>query len=84
MLMGRYLLADLGITLKQLNHTKFTEAKDKIDNEGEKYFSKAVEAVQTALKRLYGGQEISLQRLAATFRRGDLIQELAETGVSNA
>jgi hypothetical protein len=84
MLMGRYLLADLGITLKQLNHTKFNEAKDKIDNEGEKYFTKALEAVQTALKRLYGDQEISLQRLAATFRRGDLIQELAETGVANA
>lgn len=76
MLMGQYLLDDLGITLAQLNHLKFAEAKAKLEQQEEQYFAKAMESVDTAIKRLYGDQAVSLQRLAATFRRGDLIQEL--------
>ncbi len=76
MLMGQRLLSDLGINLSQLDHLKFAEAKAKLDqNEGE-YFAAATAQVADALKKLYGEQVISLQRLAATFRRGDLIQEL--------
>jgi hypothetical protein len=77
MLMGRYLLEDLGITLAQLDHLKFIEAKSKIDQNEEAYFTRAVAAVDAAVRRLYGDQELSLQRLAATFRRGDLLEELA-------
>jgi len=76
MLMGQYLLEDLGITLAQLTHLKFAEAKAKLEQQEEQYFAKAMESVDTAIKRLYGDQAVSLQRLAATFRRGDLIQEL--------
>ncbi len=76
MLMGQYLLENLGITLAQLSHLNFAEAKAKLDQEEEQYFAKATEAVDAAIKRLYGDQTVSLQRLAATFRRGDLIQEL--------
>ncbi len=76
MLMGQYLLSDLGITLPQLNHLRFAEAKAKLDQNEASYFAKATSEVDEALKRLYGGQVISLQRMAATFRRGDLIQEL--------
>ncbi len=47
-----------------------------VEENSEAYFQKAVTAVEAALKRIYGEQEISWQRLAATFRRGDLIQEL--------
>jgi hypothetical protein len=32
--------------------------------------------VQSAILALYGGAEVSLQQLSATFRRGDLIQIL--------
>jgi len=77
MLMGRHLLADLGIQADALNHLKFAEAKQLVEQKGEAYFQKAVTEVDGALKKLYGQQEISLQRLAATFRRGDLIQELS-------
>lgn len=76
MLMGRYLLDDLGITLSQLNHLKFAEAKSKLDQNEETYFAHAVKSVDAAVKRLYGDQQLSLQRLAATFRRGDLLEEL--------
>ena len=76
MLMGQYLLADLQMTLAQLNHLRFREAKAKLEQNEDAYFEQAVEAVGNALERLYGGQPVSLQRLAATFRRGDLIQEL--------
>lgn len=76
MLMGQYLLSDLGIALGQLDHRNFAEAKAKLDQNEDAYFQKATAAVEAALNRLYGGQSVSLQRLAATFRRGDLIQEL--------
>jgi len=76
MLMGRYLLADLGIPLAQLNHLRFTEARTKLEEKEEAYFTRAVKEVDAAIKQLYGGQPVSLQRLSATFRRGDLIEEL--------
>lgn len=79
MLMGKYLLDELGITLAQLNHLKFAEAKAKLDQKGEEYFTKAVGAIDAALKNLYGNQYVSLQQLSATFRRGDLISKLGVT-----
>ncbi|MBI4023968.1 MAG: AIPR family protein [Verrucomicrobia bacterium] len=76
MLMGKYLLHELGIELAALNHRSFTQAKDLTEQNGEDFFQKAVAEVQAALIKLYGGQDVSLQRLSATFRRGDLIEEL--------
>ena len=77
MLMGRYLLSDLGITLAQLDHRKFTEAKRKLEENEDAYHARAVAAIADALTRLYC-DSVSLQRLAATFRRGDLIELLAD------
>ncbi|MCE9589093.1 MAG: AIPR family protein [Planctomycetes bacterium] len=79
MLMGQYLLSDLGLALAQFDHLKFADAKAKLEQNEEVYFKKATDAVDAALKKLYGGQVVSLQRLAGTFRRGDLIQELGVT-----
>jgi len=76
MLMGKYLLGELGTQLETLDHRNFTQAKDLAEQNGEGYFQKAVTEVQSALSKLYGGQSVSLQRLSATFRRGDLIEEL--------
>jgi hypothetical protein len=78
MLMGRYLLSDLGITLAELDHRKFAEAKAMLEENEDAYHQRAVEAIHAALARLYADR-VSLQRLAATFRRGDLIELLAET-----
>lgn len=79
MLMGQFLLADLGITLAQLNHLKFAEAKSKLEEKQDEYFTRAVAAVDAAVKGLYGNQFVSLQQLSATFRRGDLIGKLGGT-----
>jgi hypothetical protein len=76
MLMGRYLLKDLGIGLDKLTHLNFAAAKAKCEQDAERYFNGAVAAVGKAIKKLYGNQDVSLQRLAATFRRGDLLEEL--------
>jgi hypothetical protein len=76
MRMGSHLLDELRITLEQLDHQKFAQAKTLIEQNGESYFAAAVQDVDKALKQLHGGQAISLQQLSATFRRGDLIQHL--------
>jgi hypothetical protein len=76
MLMGRYLLADLGITVDQLDHKKVHEAKAKVEEKSEEYFARAIQAIDLGIKCLYGHDPITLQRLSATFRRGDLLEEL--------
>lgn len=73
MLMGRYLLTDAGLTLAQLDHRTFGDVRKLLEENGEAYFLRAVEELREALDRLYGAQPVSPQRLAATFRRGDLL-----------
>lgn len=76
MLMGRYLLEDAKIELAALDHRNFASVKDLIEKNVEVYYSRAVEAIRTALTTLYKDQVVSLQRLSATFRREDLIEFL--------
>lgn len=77
MLMGEALLRDLGVPLERLDHRQFPAARQLIETRGEQYFDHAIAALQLALRRLYGDQSLSLLRLSATFRRGDLLQVLA-------
>ena len=44
---------------------------------GDEYFNQAIKTLEAATSKLYGGQQVSLQRLSATFRRGDLFQYLS-------
>lgn len=83
MLMGEYLLADLGIELRQLDHRNFEQARELIDARGDDYFDRAIQEIADALKALYGGSEVSLQRLSATFRRGDLLQVLRPASLAD-
>jgi AIPR protein len=76
MLMGRMLLADLGIELSELDHRHFDRARESIDQNAEVWLERALSQIDDALTRLYGGQEISAHRLAGTFRRGDLFDYL--------
>lgn len=74
MQMGRRLLEGLNIkTFDTLDHRRFEEAKRLVEQNGEKYLSDSISDIETALHRLYGGKDVSLQQLSATFRRGDLI-----------
>ncbi len=76
MQMGRCLLNDLNIKLECLDHRNYHQAKHLIETKGEAYFNQSVEDIEKALHDLYGGQDISLQQLSATFRRGALIEKL--------
>lgn len=76
MLMGDSLLQELGIPLEKLDHRVFETARSLVESKGEAYFDAAISTLQGALSQLYGGQHVSLQRLSATFRRGDLFQYL--------
>ena len=61
-----------------LDHRNFVQAVNLVEQNGVAYFNKSLPDVECALKSLYGNEEISLQQLSATFRRGDLIQKLLE------
>jgi hypothetical protein len=76
MLMGRYLLKDLAVSVQKLDHRNFDRARQLIAANGETYFNRAIAALDEALNKLYGGQRLTLHRLAATFRRGDLFDYL--------
>lgn len=76
MLMGRYLLSDAKLTLDQLDHQTFDDARKLVEANGDSYFDRAVAELKVALDQLYGGSPVSAQRLAATFRRGDLFEYL--------
>lgn len=76
MQMGERLLSEMRLQMKDINHQNFHAAHQLIEKNGEAYFNASVQDVQKALQALYGAQDISLQQLSATFRRGDLIEKL--------
>jgi AIPR protein len=76
MQMGRRLLSDMKIRRKDVSHQNFQLAHQMIGQRGEDYFNGSVGDIEAALRELYGAQEVSLQQLSATFRRGDLIDKL--------
>ena len=78
MQMGRRLLKDLNVTLDGLNHRNFPQAKQLVEEHGESYFTASRQDIKAALIALYGNQEVSVQQLSATFRRGDLIETLKQ------
>jgi hypothetical protein len=78
MQMGKRLLKKMNLQMKEINHCNFEDANQLINQNGENYFNDSVRDVQQALQALYGSQEISLQQLSATFRRGDLIEKLQQ------
>lgn len=76
MQMGKRLLKALDIKLNGLDHRNFAQARQWIEEQSEAVFVVSRQDIDTALKALYGNQEISVQQLSATFRRGDLIGKL--------
>ena len=83
MQMGRRLISDLGLAdMDGISHLNFKEASNLIASNGDKYYSDSLNDIRQALSDLYGGQDVSLQQLSATFRRGDLIERLGRIEVS--
>jgi hypothetical protein len=76
MQMGRRLLKDMGLSKQQISHQNFGDLYQILEQKGETYLSASLKDIQLALEALYGSQNISLQQLSATFRRGDLMEKL--------
>lgn len=76
MQMGRRLLSDMNIQKRDISHQNFQAARQLVEQKGGTYYSDSVQDIKKALQDLYGEQDISLQQLSATFRRGDLIDKL--------
>ena len=73
MLMGHYLLEELGVSLDQLDHRNFEQARTLLEQNNKDYLLRAEEQISDALEPLFSGRERTLQRLSATFRRSDLV-----------
>ena len=59
-----------------INHKNLNELLQAFNKQHENLWLTAINSVNTALTALYGVREISLQQLSATFRRGDLLDDL--------
>lgn len=78
MLIGEALLKKKNTDLKALTHKNYEALLADVRENFDQYQVEAQRKIQSALNNLYGENEISLQQLSATFRRGDLMQYLGE------
>ena len=78
MLVGRYVLEEMGVALCRLDHRNFTEAKELLERQAESYLRRAEEEIGAALEPFFDDRRRprTLQRLSATFRRADLVEML--------
>ncbi len=76
MLMGDALLKDMGCKASEIDHRNFDQAKGLVEQHADRYATEAIGKIENALKLLYRDENPSLQRLSATFRRGDLFEYL--------
>ena len=78
MLMGRYLLDEMGASLERLDHRNFGDARELVQQKSDEYLARAEAQIGNELDPLFRGKERTLQRLSATFRRADLVETLLE------
>lgn len=79
MLMGRYLLEAGGLKdAAQIDHRNVGSLLKLFEEKKDGFYDDAINSLDSALTLCYGKRELSLQQLAATFRRGDLLAVLPE------
>ena len=76
MLIGIMFLQDNKLTVKEISHKNLEDLIKIFDQGKDEYHKMAVRLIKKALVECYGDRPISLQQLAATFRRGDLLEML--------
>ena len=69
----RLLFSNGNIRSQSISHRNYSDILAEFQENEEKYYKTAINFVSIALDELYGEKEVSLQQLAATFRRGDLL-----------
>ena len=77
MLVGKNLLRAKGIALQDILDTNFIEIEKFYQKHCATLYEESCNQVKKALEACYGMREISSLQLAATFRRGDLLEMLA-------
>jgi len=79
MRLGILLLKGCNLSYAALDHNSFERVMAYFESNREQLYKQAAADVNQVLAELYGGREdLSLQQLAATFRRGDLIEKLVQ------
>lgn len=76
LLIGRALLRDQQVTVEQVSHRNFASLRAAFEAGQAAYYRGAVDGVEQALRFCYGDREVPPTQLAATFRRGDLLEIL--------
>ena len=76
MLIGRALCSESQIDPGDISHRRFHALRKALADDTDRYYALAQESITAALRACYGDRPISLQQLAATFRRGDLLEML--------
>ena len=76
MLVGRAILTDARIATPDVSHRNFGDLSEALKANIDLYYARAVESLRSAIATCYGDRDVSLQQLAATFRRGDLLEML--------
>lgn len=78
MILGRFLLEESGVvTVEKLDHRNFIAVKKYFEQHKAALYRKSLTRLKLALTALSLNEEtVSLQRLAAAFRRGDLLEVL--------
>ena len=77
MRMGVLFLKSAGLSVADITHRTYADLAAKLEATKADLYKTAVGNVEDALCKLYNNREqLSLQQLSATFRRGDLIDEL--------
>ena len=76
LLVGRALLHDRHVTVEQVSHRNYGAILAAFERDRARYYREAVDGVEQALRYCYGDRNVSPQQLAATFRRGDLLEIL--------
>lgn len=82
MMVGREILSDLQLDLGDISHRTFATVRTALEDLDIRYYPLALSSVESALLACYGDRPVSLQQLAATFRRGDLLEMLGSNGAS--
>lgn len=79
MLIGQALLEKCGMKIDKLSHQNIDEVLKTFEEQYETFYKDAVTKIEWALMVFEGGQKYTLQRLAASFRRGDLLAVLQKS-----
>lgn len=79
MIVGNRLLEKHHIEIEDVTHKNFVELRQSVIDDFGQFYDESISVLAWSIRACYGEREVSLQQLAATFRRGDLLEMLAKS-----